>query len=100
MEKDATISFITDENGKETPIQVIKEFTRESDQKTFIIFTNIEDANEGEEQEFFAAELVKIEGSEDYDIKDLESPEDEEYCQNVFEEIQDQLFSDLGEDEE
>jgi len=101
VNKDEDLSFITDEDGKTTPIQVVSEFVREEDQKRFVIYTDIEDPeNDDEEVEYYVAEIVTLEdGSEE--IREIDNEDDLAYCQSIFDDMVEEMMSrEVSDDEE
>lgn len=95
------ISFITEPDGTETPIRVIKEIVRESDNKRFVIYTDIEDPSDDEEVEYYVAEIVQVgENEDDLEIREIESDEDMDYCQQAFDDLMSEMYADNVSDEE
>ena len=99
INKDEDLGFITDENGKETPIQVIHEITNEENGKRFVIYTDIEDDTSLEDKEFYVAEIItKEDGSQE--LQEIEDEKDMEFCQDVFDDIIDSMLADEASDDE
>ena len=76
IDKIDDFATFTNENGEEVPIQVIREFTRESDGKTFVIYTDLEDKENFEERQFYVASLEACEDGST-EICEIEDEEDE-----------------------
>ena len=98
VEKDDSISYITDEDGKETEIEVVTEFEREENGKTFVVYTLKYPETEKGDPDFYVAEVVTNEdGSEE--LVDINDEDDMDYCQNVFNEyVEEFLSNNLGDD--
>ena len=99
INKDEDLGFITEEDGKETPIHVIQEFDNEENGKRFVIYTDIEDKVALEDKEFYVAEIVtKEDGS--LELQEIEDEKDMEYCQDVFDDLIESMLADAASDEE
>lgn len=99
INKDEELSFITDEEGKDIPIQVLKEFDSEDGEKRFVIYTDLSDLPL-EEKEFLVARIITNDDGS-LELADVESEEDMEYCEEVFDSLIDELLSeDLSNEEE
>ena len=95
IRRDEDLGFITNEDGSETPIQVLGEFVRESNGKKFLIYSDVSD----DKQDFFVAELVKNEDGEE-ELVEVSSESDMEFCQEKFDAIIDRFMSENLSDEE
>lgn len=90
VEKDTNISYITDEDGNKTEIEIVTEFEREENGKCFVVYT--EKYVDNGQPEFYVAEIATLEdGSEE--LIDIEDEDDMNYCQNVFDEFIDEMVS-------
>lgn len=90
--------YIQDENGKEVPYKILKDFDSEDGSKHFIFYSSIED----DADEVFVAELLEKENGEG-ELIDVEEGPDREFCEEVFEEFLNELDAlelDEEEDEE
>ena len=94
------LSFITDENGKEIPIQVLEEFEREENGKRFVIYSDIADNKESEiERQFYVAEIITLDDGS-MELSEIEDEDDMAYCQTKFDSIVEEIMSlSLGDEE-
>ena len=87
--------YITDENGKEIPFRVLKDFTNEETKKHYIFYISAED----DADEVFVAELVSDNNGEG-ELVDVTDEKEMEFCNEVFEEFLNELDAEALEDEE
>ncbi|MBP5342829.1 DUF1292 domain-containing protein [bacterium] len=93
INKNEDISFITDENGKEIPIQVLEEFTREENGKRFVIYSDIADSKDEEtERQFLVAEIITLDDGS-MELAEVDDESDMAYCQKVFDSIVEEMLS-------
>lgn len=100
INKSEDLSFITDENGKETPIQVLEEFDRSENGKRFVIYSDIADSTEQEvERQFYVAEIVTLDDGS-MELQEIEDEDDMAFCQAKFDSIVEEIMSlSLGDNE-
>ncbi|MCR5741545.1 MAG: hypothetical protein K6G38_03705 [Gammaproteobacteria bacterium] len=77
--------YIQDENGKEVPFKILKEFMSEDESKHFVFYISVED----DAEEVYVGEL-KEQADGSGEIIDVEG-EDREYCEEVFNEFLNEL---------
>lgn len=91
INKSEDLSFITDENGKETPIQVLEEFDRSENGKRFVIYSDIADSTEQEvERQFYVAEIVTLDDGS-MELSEIEDEDDMAFCQAKFDSIVEEI---------
>ncbi len=78
--------YIQDEEGKEVPFKILKDFDSEDGSRHFIFYTSIED----DAEEVFVAELLEKENGEG-ELIDVEEGPDREFVEEVFEEFLNEL---------
>lgn len=87
--------YIQDEEGKEVPFKILKDFDSEDGTRHFIFYTSIED----DAEEVFVAELLEKENGEG-ELIDVEEGPDREFCEEMFEAFLDELDAMELEDED
>ena len=93
INKSEDLSFITDEDGKETPIQVLEEFERRENGKRFVIYSDIADSKDEEtERQFYVAEIITLDDGS-MELQEIEDEDDMAYCQSKFDSIVEEMLS-------
>ena len=93
-EKDELI-YITEEDGKEVPFKVLKDFENEESHKHYIFYISVED----DAEEVFVAELIEKENGEG-ELIDVTNEKELAFCEDVFEEFLNELDAQELDDEE
>lgn len=87
--------YIQDEEGKETPYKILKDFYNEDNSKHFLFYMSIED-----DAEEVMVGLLNGEIDGEGEILEVESEEDMKFCEEVFEEFLNELDADALEEED
>lgn len=90
IKEDDSLIYIVNEKGKEEPYRILKEFENPINHKHFIFYISIED----DAEDVFVGEIVPSSNdgkNEAGDIKEVESDEDMKYCEEIFEEFQNEM---------
>ena len=88
--------YIQDENGKEVPFKILKEFDNEEGDRHFIFYIGLEE----DAEEVFVGECVKNAQGED-ELVEIDSDEDMKFIEEVFDEFLNELDAeDLDEEDE
>lgn len=95
--KDA--SYITDENGNELEIEIVTEFERDEDNRSFVVYLDKYPENEEDQGKYYVGEIITLEdGSEE--LVDVNDEYDMEYCQKMFDDyIQQELSRSMGDED-
>ncbi len=92
-------SYITDEDGNELEIEIITEFERDEDGRSFVVYVDKYPEETDTENSFFVGEVITLEdGSQE--LIDVNDEEDMMYCQKMFDDyFQQELSRSMGDED-